>query len=123
VTPLTIEHRTLGTSHILVLTGDLDMASADDLRDVVRTVPLGAGQLLMIDLARVKFCDSSGFAALVAARNRALAARAEIALAAVPQHIARVLQNLGLDAAFPMHPTAEAPTDDSGAAPPDHIRP
>ncbi|MFJ5293028.1 hypothetical protein [Streptomyces sp. NPDC088348] len=34
-----------------------------------RTSPSNSGQLLVLDLARLDFCDSSGITALIAARN------------------------------------------------------
>jgi anti-sigma B factor antagonist len=108
VTGLTIGHHTLETSQVLVLTGDLDLKTAEEFHDVLRALPLDEGQLLVIDLARVEFCDSSGLAALVAARNHALTAHAAIALAAVPRPIVRMLRILGLDTAFPTHPTSQA---------------
>lgn len=101
---LTIEHHTLETGHVLILTGNLDLSTANVLRDALTTIPLHEGQTLVIDLARVEFCDSSGLAALVAARNRTLAAHAEIALTAVPPPIVRMLRIVGLDTAFPIHP-------------------
>ena len=60
-----------------------------------------------VDLTGVTFCDSSGITALLAARNHALAARATIALAAVPAHISRIFQMVGLDRVFPAHATAQ----------------
>jgi anti-sigma B factor antagonist len=107
VTALTIEHHTTVTGHLLILAGDLDLRTADQLRDLLPAIALRDGQLLVIDLARVEFCDSSGLAALVAGRNHTLAAHADIALTAVPRPIARVLHILGLDTAFPLYPSRE----------------
>ena len=54
-------------------------------------------QLVVLDLARLEFCDSSGITALIAARNHAVAAGADVALAAVPADTLRVLRIVRLD--------------------------
>nr|WP_275432096.1 MULTISPECIES: STAS domain-containing protein [unclassified Streptomyces] len=59
---------------------------------------------LVLDLARMEFCDSSGISALIAARNHVRAAHADIALAAVPAHTLRVLRIIGLDQVFRLLP-------------------
>jgi anti-anti-sigma regulatory factor len=57
-----------------------------------------------------RFCDSSGLAALIAARSHAHGAQADIALAAVPPHTLRVLRIVGLDQIFPLHPDSHSAT-------------
>ncbi|MGC0387549.1 anti-anti-sigma regulatory factor [Streptomyces sp. SAI-129] len=54
------------------------------------------------------FCDASGITALIVARNHALAAQADVALASVPDHMMRVLRNVGLDQMFPIDPGSAA---------------
>ncbi len=49
---------------------------------------------------------TSGVTVLIAARNHALAADAAIALAALPERLARIFRMVGLDQVFPTHPTA-----------------
>ncbi len=58
----------------------------------------------------MEFCDSSGLTALIAARNHAHAAQADIALAAVPPRTLRVLRVVGLDQIFPLHPDSHSAT-------------
>ncbi|MGW4985971.1 STAS domain-containing protein, partial [Streptomyces mirabilis] len=70
-----------------------------------QTLPEAA---LVIDLTGITFCDSSGMTVLIAARNHALAAQADIALAAVPDRVSRMLHIVGLDQVFPTHATAQA---------------
>ena len=108
MTQLTIRTRTTPAGPVLELTGELDHASFSQVRELLPALTLHRGQQLVIDLAGVTFCDSSGITALIAARNHALAARAGIALAAVPGHISRIFGIVGLDQVFPMHPTAQA---------------
>lgn len=65
----------------------------------------------MIDLSGITVCDSSGITVLIAARNQALQARADIVLAAVPERIDRIFRIVGLHQVFPTHPTARSATD------------
>jgi anti-anti-sigma factor len=86
----------------------LDNDSAPAVRTLLPRLTLQAGQQLVIDLTGLTFCDSSGITVLIAARNHALAARADIALAAVPDRVNRMLHIVGLDQVFPPPPTARA---------------
>ncbi|MDB1086118.1 STAS domain-containing protein [Streptomyces sp. ACA25] len=114
---LTIATRDAATGPVLEITGDLDHRNAAHLRRSVESLALGQGQLLVLDLARLTFCDSSGITAFLFARNRAKAARADIALAAVPPNTARVFGIIGLDQIFVRYPDADAATAARAAHP------
>lgn len=107
MTGLTIIVRTLDIGHVLALAGVLDLHTSREAREAVQTLALRTGELLVIDLGAITFCDSSGIAALVVARNRAIAAEADIAVAAVPAQLARVFGIVGLDQVFPSHSTVD----------------
>ncbi|MFI1166993.1 STAS domain-containing protein [Streptomyces sp. NPDC020801] len=108
MTHLTLHTRTTPAGPVIELTGELDYNSCSQVRGLLPQLTLQAGQQLVIDLAGITFCDSSGITALIAARNHALAAQAGIALAEVPDHISRIFGIVGLDQVFPTHPTAQA---------------
>ncbi|GAA2328119.1 STAS domain-containing protein [Streptomyces caniferus] len=110
MTPLTITVRDAHTGPVLEVTGDLDYDTATHLRQAVKKLALAPGRLLVLDLGRLDFCDSSGITALLVARNHAIAAQAEMALAAVPDNTARTLRVAGLDQVFTLLPHAETPT-------------
>ncbi|MFJ9377070.1 STAS domain-containing protein [Streptomyces sp. NPDC101455] len=107
MTQLAIRTRTTPAGPVVELAGELDYDSFPQVRELLPRLALSDGQQLVVDLAGVTFCDSSGITALLAARNHALAARAGIALAAVPGHISRIFHMVGLDQVFPTHPTAQ----------------
>jgi anti-sigma B factor antagonist len=107
VTDLSIVSRTINTSRVLELAGELDLATVETFRDLLRGLSLEERQQLVIDLTGLHFCDSSGIAALLSARARALAVHGEIMLAGVPNHLRRVLAVVGLDQMFPMYPTTQ----------------
>ncbi|MEU9026317.1 STAS domain-containing protein [Streptomyces sp. NPDC048383] len=104
MTPLTVTARNSPTGPVLQIIGELDCTTAPDLRELLATLALEPGQLLVLDLTRMEFCDSSGISALIAARNHVQAAQADIALAAVPVHTLRVLRVIGLDQVFRLLP-------------------
>ncbi|MFZ3474267.1 STAS domain-containing protein [Streptomyces sp. 4.24] len=107
MTPLKVTTRNAPAGPVLQIVGELDYTTAPDLRDVLTTLTLEPGRLLVLDLARMEFCDSSGISALIAARNHVQAAQADIALAAVPAHTLRVLRIIGLDQVFRLLPGTE----------------
>ncbi|MFC7992522.1 STAS domain-containing protein [Streptomyces pilosus] len=98
------------TGPVLELSGDLDYTTVGELRALITALTLQPGQRLVLDLAGLEFCDSSGITAMITAHNHVHAAHADIALAAVPDHILRVLRMVGLDQIFPLHPDSNAAT-------------
>ncbi|MET8654489.1 STAS domain-containing protein [Nocardia aurea] len=106
---------------VLAFTGELDAHTAHTAFAAIQEVPLSRGQLLLVDLAGLRLCDSSGISALIAASHRATDSDAEFALAAVPAHLARVLTLIGLDRVFTTYPTrADAHTAWIAAHPEPH---
>ncbi|MEV6839746.1 STAS domain-containing protein [Streptomyces sp. NPDC051133] len=107
MSPLKITIRDASTGPVLEIIGELDYGTAPRLREQVTALTLQPGRRLVLDLGGMEFCDSSGITALIAARNHAHAAQADIALAAVPAHTLRVLRIVGLDQVFPLLPDSE----------------
>jgi anti-sigma B factor antagonist len=56
---------------LLHLRGELDLGSADQLRSALAALPAGVASVV-VELRGVEFMDSSGLAALIAARNDAV---------------------------------------------------
>ncbi|GHG12588.1 MULTISPECIES: STAS domain-containing protein [Amycolatopsis] len=106
-TPFSVTTVTTGTGAVVTVAGELDVATAPRFRAGVAALALARGQVLVVDLGGVTFCDSSGISALIAARNVAEAAGADIALAAVPARLSRTFGLIGLADFFPIYPSAE----------------
>ncbi|MEU1004743.1 STAS domain-containing protein [Streptomyces tibetensis] len=106
--PLTVRQLDTTTGPVLYVAGDLDFDRAPVLRSRLDQLPLSRGQCLVLDLSGLAFCDSEGITALLAARQHALAAGADIALAAVPANLLRVLTLVGLDQVFTLRPDSSA---------------
>ncbi|MFB4425919.1 STAS domain-containing protein [Streptomyces sp. QL37] len=114
--PLKITVREATTGPVLQIAGDLDHETAPELRRAVEGLTLAAGRLLVLDLAALEFCDSSGISALLTARNLAGEQGGDIALAAVPANTARILGIVGLDRVFAIHTDVSAATARGSAA-------
>ncbi|MFF7721463.1 STAS domain-containing protein [Streptomyces luteogriseus] len=106
--PLTVRQRDTATGPVLHVAGDLDFDQAPELRGRLDRLTLSPGQCLVLDLSGLTFCDSSGITALLAARQHAMAAGADIILAAVPANLLRVLTVVGLDQVFTLRPDSSA---------------
>lgn len=99
--------RAVPTGLVLSLVGELDSATAPAAHEAIQQLALRDGDQLVVDLSGLTFCDSSGIAALIAARSHAGRTGSSIALAAVPRHLSKVFGLLGLTELFVVHPTAE----------------
>lgn len=106
-TDFTTTTRSTPTGPVLAFTGELDASTASAAHAAIQRLTLHTGDQLVVDLAGLKFCDSSGIAALIAVRALAGRAGAAIALAAVPRHLNRVFELLGLTELFTTHSTVE----------------
>ncbi|MDX3059143.1 STAS domain-containing protein [Streptomyces sp. NE06-03E] len=116
MSPLTITTRDAATGPVLVITGDLDHHTAPELRKATDGLTLAVGELLVLDLVGLDFCDSSGISALLSARSVAIGQGGHIALAAVPANTARILRIAGLDQVFALHPDTATATARSSTA-------
>ncbi|MEU3148777.1 MULTISPECIES: STAS domain-containing protein [unclassified Streptomyces] len=116
MSPLTITARDAATGPVLEITGDLDYTTAPELRQTLDRLVLAEGQLLVLDLDGLEFCDSSGITALLVARNLATEHRGGMALAAVPANTARILRIAGLDRVFTLHPDTATATGHGSTA-------
>ncbi|MFD5229037.1 STAS domain-containing protein [Streptomyces qaidamensis] len=108
------DNLTLTTTHadghlaLVCVSGEIDTTSAPLLRtDGLRLINQGHPHLIL-DLARVTFCDSSGFNALINILRCARAANGSLTLAAVPDRLSRMLDLTGVSALMPAYSTVDA---------------
>ncbi len=106
MTDLSATARSTPAGPVLEIAGDLDFHSAPRAREALLGLTLDPGQLLIVDLTALTFCDSTGITLLLAARNHALGHRAHIALAGAPAFVTRVFDITGLTQVFTTYPTA-----------------
>jgi anti-sigma B factor antagonist len=87
---------------ILAVEGELDLATIGILKDAAGT-RLDAGSWLVLDLAGLTFCDSTGLGAFVALHRQATSAGATFALAAPGKRIADLFTLSGIDQVVPVY--------------------
>lgn len=77
---------------LLAPVGEVDVSTADLLRDATRDAVAAAPRCIVIDLARLTFCGSTGLVVLMDARRDAEAAGVRFRTAAGPPIVRRVLE-------------------------------
>jgi anti-anti-sigma factor len=89
-----------GGEHVLRVKGELDIATAPDLERVLLTVR-PRGERVVLDLAGLRFMDSTGLRVLLRAQAAARDGRWELYLRDVPPNIGRLFTIAGVEDALP----------------------
>jgi anti-anti-sigma factor len=91
----------------VTVTGEIDISNRDRFRDAL--TPQRDHRLLVVDLTRVTFIDSSGCAAIVAGvhRQRRSGGGLAIACRADNRRVRIVLETLGIDTVAPLYDTLD----------------
>jgi anti-anti-sigma factor len=89
------------------LAGDLDLGSLAPVRAALDSALDSGVRLLVVDLAGVDFCDSSGLNLLLQVRIEAEQAGVQVRLAALTSQVSRVFELTGALEVFSVHATAE----------------
>ena len=80
----------------LAVAGEIDLATADQLRDAIAQAAAGSRTEVIVDLAEVRFCDSTGIGAIVQARNAAASEGATVQVINPRGPVYRVLEVTGM---------------------------
>lgn len=94
-----------GTS-VVAFRGDVDLESSPRAREVLLSC-VRSGRDLTVDLAQVRYIDSSGIASLVEAFQESRKRGTRFSLAAVSPAAMRVFELARLDRVFAIHDTVE----------------
>jgi anti-anti-sigma factor len=87
---------------VIQLTGDIDIFTSAALRGQLLEALRHSSDLLILDLSRVSFCDSSGLGVLVGVQRRARSMGITLALTTPTSYMSELLRTTGLDRRFPM---------------------
>ena len=82
--------------HTLVLAGELDMASAADLRATIGRVCAADPSAVTLDLRRLSFIDSAGLHIITSTSARCQELGIKFELAPGPRHVQRLFEVTGL---------------------------
>ncbi|MFF2147006.1 STAS domain-containing protein [Kitasatospora sp. NPDC058190] len=89
-----------GIAHILRLHGEVDHGQRADLEEALGRAVKNGLPRLVVDLADLSFCDSTGLNALLSARLDALANSVRLILATPSPQVRRLLEITGADEVF-----------------------
>jgi anti-sigma B factor antagonist len=92
---------------VLSVGGDLDLNTAPELMQALTRLVDGGERRVVVDLAGVGFCDSSGLSVLVRVRNRLTGLGGSVTLAAPTPIVQRVLEISGLDEILGTYPSVD----------------
>ena len=81
---------------VMAMSGELDIATTAELDDYLIRLAATGHHRLVLDLARLTFCDASGIRVLVRARERAARQCGWLRLAEVDPQLRRILAILAL---------------------------
>ena len=102
-----VEQEVVGARTVVHVAGEIDVASADRLRErLARTVAEG-GTDLVVDLTGVTFMDSTGLGLLVGTLKRVRTAGGRMALVLDAEPLLKVFRITGLHQVFTIHPTLD----------------
>jgi anti-sigma B factor antagonist len=98
-----------GDACIVTIAGEVDIYTSPALKTALAAAAADGCALLIVDLDRVSFIDSSGLGVLVGALRRAREAGGDLRVVSGQETVARILRITGLDKVFSLHATlAEA---------------
>lgn len=81
---------------VLVVAGELDLASAPALEDELNKVMSGSEGVIVVDLRQLEFIDSTGLSVLVKAHQRAQESEREFGVVKGGAQVQRLLSLTGL---------------------------
>jgi anti-sigma B factor antagonist len=91
-----VEERNEGSAWILAVSGELDLRTSPELEDRLDRVWASGAELLILDLRRIEFMDSTGLRVLLAAHQRAQETSRRFALVRGADQVERVLTLTGV---------------------------
>ncbi|GGV00066.1 anti-sigma factor antagonist [Streptomyces litmocidini] len=83
----------------VALAGELDVCTVAHIEETLTRLTGETGRELLLDLADVTFCDSSGAALFLRVHRRCAAAGVRLSLCRIQRLPARVIRGLGVDRA------------------------
>ncbi|MDP8959310.1 MAG: STAS domain-containing protein [Actinomycetota bacterium] len=106
---LSLASRTEGPWSVVEVRGEVDLATAPQLRESVLDLIDDGSHQIVVDLRGVDFMDSSGLGVLMTALKRLREYNGDLALVCREGPVLKVLSITGLDRVFPIyHDVAEA---------------
>jgi anti-sigma B factor antagonist len=93
---LVVHHERDPLVTVLTVGGELDMAGASQLDEAMTAVRADAPDMVLVDLSRLSFLDSSGIRALLRVQAVCEGTGSRLVLRRVPDHVQRLLTLAGV---------------------------
>ncbi|MGH8936189.1 MAG: STAS domain-containing protein [Acidimicrobiia bacterium] len=100
---LQLTPRTEGRWSVLEVGGEIDLATAAQLREAVLDLIQNGSRQVVVDLRGVEFMDSTGLGVLVGALKRLREQEGDLVLVCTEGPVLKILTLTGLDRVFPIH--------------------
>lgn len=104
---LSLSTRGVAGHVVLEVGGEVDVYTAPQLRERLIALVEGGARLVIVDLARVDFLDSTGLGVLVGALKRLRGVDGELALVCSQERLLKIFRITGLDRVFSLYDTVE----------------
>jgi anti-sigma B factor antagonist len=91
-----VDVRTEGQAAVIVVRGELDLASSPALEEQLEQLWASETKLLVLDLRELEFMDSTGLSIIVNAHQRLAEDGRELTLVRGPQQVQRLLDLTGV---------------------------
>jgi anti-sigma B factor antagonist len=96
-----------GDTCVVTVAGEVDIYTSPALKAALAGVAAEGCGLVVVDLDRVGFIDSSGLGVLVGALRRSREAGGDLRVVSGNDTVGRILRITGLDAVFSLHTTLD----------------
>lgn len=101
---LKISSRSQEDVAVVAVGGEIDLYTAPQLRNELVDALEDGARLLVIDMSRAEFCDSTGISVLLSAMKRSRGKGGDLELVAPKPAVMKVLEVTGLTEVFTIHP-------------------
>ena len=98
----------IGQVAVVTLPAEIDVTNADPIREELLAVLNQGAVLLVADMSRTAFCDSSGVSALVRVFRHAATSATALRLVVTTPAVLRVLSITGVDRLVDVYPSVAA---------------
>jgi anti-sigma B factor antagonist len=103
----TLEHDPVGDSHLVVASGDLDLAATPELSTILLMAAEAPGTTVVLDLAAVDFIDSSALGTLLKAGAEIESAGKTLRVVCAGGPVRRLLEMTNLTNRFQLCPSRD----------------
>lgn len=105
---LLIDRTTTDGALVISVDGELDVYTAPRLHDALIEASAQGHRVMVVDLSRVEFIDSSGLGVLVGSKKQLAAEAGRLSLVITSPNLAKIFRITGFDDVFDIYPSVAA---------------